>query len=115
METTNNKLTHKISRSIFIDFPNLTYTNFRAIELLLQGLTNKQIADKEFVQETSIKQRLLHVYKIFDVKSRSQLIIFLLNNGYVVEVFDDFKDEIPYESFKEEEEEVPFLPRGSLN
>ena len=115
METTNNKLKYKISGSIFIDFPKLTYTKFKAIELLLQGLTNKQIADKEFVKETSIKQRLLHVYKIFDVKSRCELIVFLLNNGYVVEVFDDFKDEIPYESFKEDEEEVPCLPMGSLN
>lgn len=44
------------------------------IALVLQGLSNKQIADKLFVCEKTIKFHMSNIFKKVKVKSRGQLI-----------------------------------------
>lgn len=47
-------------------------------ELLTQGLPNKEIANRLFVTEKTVKFHLTNVYKKMNVKSRSQLIVWCL-------------------------------------
>lgn len=47
-------------------------------ELVTQGLSNKEIADRLFVTEKTIKFHLTNIYKKMQVKSRSQLIVWCM-------------------------------------
>ena len=47
----------------------MTIRQKEVVELLKKGLTNKQIADKLFVCEKTIKFHLTNIYKIVGVKS----------------------------------------------
>ena len=54
-------------------------------ELLTQGLPNKEIANRLFVTEKTVKFHLTNVYKKMNVKSRSQLIVWCLPHMSFVE------------------------------
>ncbi|WP_228374662.1 response regulator transcription factor [Chryseobacterium sp. FH1] len=50
--------------------------NDRQKEIVLQmlkGFTNAEIAEKLFIAETTVKYHIKNIYKIYDVKNRSQL------------------------------------------
>lgn len=53
------------------------------IAALMKGMTNKEIAIKKFVTEKTVKFHLSNIYKKFNVKNRSQLIVFFANYGYI--------------------------------
>lgn len=44
--------------------------------LVTQGLTNKQVADKLFVCEKTVKFHLTNIFKKTSFKNRSQLIVY---------------------------------------
>ncbi len=46
--------------------------------LVAEGLANKQIADKLFVTEKTVKFHLTNIYRKMKLKSRAQLIVFCL-------------------------------------
>ncbi len=47
-------------------------------ELVSQGLSNKEVANKLFVTEKTVKFHLTNIYKKMNVKSRAQLIVWCL-------------------------------------
>lgn len=52
----------------------LTKREVEVIELLLQGLSNKEIGNKLFVSESTIKTHLWNVFKKRGVKKRAELV-----------------------------------------
>lgn len=52
----------------------LTKSEIAIAELVVSGITNKQIADILFVTEKTIKYHLTTIYRIAGVKNRSSLI-----------------------------------------
>lgn len=53
--------------------------------LVSQGLPNKQVAEKLFVTEKTVKFHLTNIYKKMNVKSRAQLIVWCLPHMSFVE------------------------------
>ncbi len=49
-------------------------------ELVTQGLSNKEVANRLFVTEKTVKFHLTNIYKKMNVKSRAQLIVWCLPN-----------------------------------
>ncbi|MFK8139475.1 MAG: response regulator transcription factor [Bdellovibrionales bacterium] len=47
-------------------------------ELVSKGMANKEVADKLFVTEKTVKFHLTNIYKKMEIKSRSQLIVWCL-------------------------------------
>lgn len=61
------------------------------IALVLQGLSNKQIADKLFVCEKTIKFHMCNIFKKAKVKSRAQLIAKSFDERMTAEEIGFFK------------------------
>jgi DNA-binding NarL/FixJ family response regulator len=59
---------------------NLTPRQREVLMLVARGLTNVQIAERLFLSESSVKQRLRQAYKILGVKNRTEAVK-LLRNG----------------------------------
>ncbi len=57
-------------------------------ELVTQGLSNKEVANRLFVTEKTVKFHLTNIYKKMNVKSRAQLIVWCLPNMTFVEKTD---------------------------
>lgn len=49
------------------------------------GLTNRQIADRLGIQETTVRNRLTVLFEKFRVRGRLQLAVLLLSNPEVIE------------------------------
>jgi DNA-binding CsgD family transcriptional regulator len=47
----------------------------QVLQLLVQGMTNRQIADRLSIAEDTVKKHLQHVYKKFGVRRRALLIV----------------------------------------
>ncbi|WP_047982814.1 response regulator [Ornithinibacillus californiensis] len=58
---------------------------------LLEGMSNKEIASKLFISDKTVKIHISKIFKKFGVKSRSQVIIYAVQNQ-VVPVPDNFKN-----------------------
>ncbi len=54
-------------------------------ELVTQGLSNKEVSNRLFVTEKTVKFHLTNIYKKMNVKSRAQLIVWCLPNMTFVE------------------------------
>lgn len=59
----------------------LTPAEERVVDLVAEGLTNKQIADKLFVSVATVKTHLQHVYQKVEVSSRSELTAAVASRG----------------------------------
>ena len=59
----------------------LTARQSEVVALLLQGMTNAEIADALYVDINTVKTHLRHVYKTLGVRSRSQVLAQLLPGG----------------------------------
>ena len=57
---------------------SLSQREAEVVELVTQGLSNKEIANKLFVTEKTIKFHLTNIYKKMNVKSRAQLIVWCM-------------------------------------
>jgi DNA-binding CsgD family transcriptional regulator len=53
----------------------LTLREREVMELVLRGKSNKEISDKLFVQEKTVRAHLIKIYLKTGVKSRAQLIV----------------------------------------
>lgn len=58
----------------------LTKTEIMIVQFLYQGLSNREVADKIFTSEETVKSHVQHILRKADVKSRAALIFKLLNN-----------------------------------
>ena len=56
----------------------LTARQAEVVALLLQGLSNLEIADALYVDVNTVKTHLRHAYKALGVRSRSQALALLL-------------------------------------
>ena len=70
---------------------NLSSSEQRVFELVIKGLSNREIANKLFVTEKTIKYHLTNIYKELSLKSRSQLIAKHLNDVLTPEEISGFK------------------------
>ena len=62
---------------------DLTETEIKIIKLVLNGYTNKSVADELYISEKTVKFHLYKVFKKLKVKSRSELILFGFRHGLV--------------------------------
>lgn len=65
---------------------NLTKKEIEVVKSVVEGHSNRFIANKLLVTEQTIKFHLTNIYKKMDVKSRAQLIIKILNTDIVPKV-----------------------------
>lgn len=63
--------------------PMLTNRELELLRLLATGLKNKEIADKLFVSERTVKAYLTTIYEKLDVKSRAQAIAVAIEQKYI--------------------------------
>lgn len=52
---------------------SLTPTEVQVVELVSQGLTNPQVAERMFISRATVKAHLAHIFQKLDVGSRSEL------------------------------------------
>lgn len=53
----------------------LSHRESEVAEAVTKGLSNKEVADKLFVSEKTVKFHLTNIYKKMRIRSRSQLIV----------------------------------------
>lgn len=61
---------------------SLSKSEQNIFEMLSKGLSNKQIAERVFVHDKTIKFHLTNIYKKLDLKNRSEAIAYFHNNLY---------------------------------
>ncbi len=61
----------------------LTETEIKIIKLVLNGCTNKDIANELYISEKTVKFHLYKVFKKLSVKNRSELILFGFRHGFI--------------------------------
>ena len=52
---------------------SLTPTELRVVELVAEGLPNREVAQKLFVSPATVKSHLIHVFTKLDIRSRAEL------------------------------------------
>jgi DNA-binding NarL/FixJ family response regulator len=52
---------------------SLTPTEQHVVELVAQGLTNPQVAERMFISRGTVKTHLEHIFRKLDVRSRTEL------------------------------------------
>jgi len=62
---------------------NLTETEIKIVKLVLNGMTNKDIANELYISDKTVKFHLYKVFKKLTVKNRSELILFGFRHGLV--------------------------------
>ncbi len=62
---------------------DLTETEIKIIKLVLNGYTNKDVANELYISEKTVKFHLYKVFKKLKVKNRSELILFGFRHGLV--------------------------------
>ena len=65
-----------------VDFEALTSRQLEVLELVVEGLSNAQIARRLFVSESTVKQHLRGAYKTLGVKSRLKAASLLRRGGW---------------------------------
>jgi predicted ATPase/DNA-binding CsgD family transcriptional regulator len=63
---------------------SLTPTERRAVSLVVEGLTNPQIAERMFIARGTVKIHLAHIFDKLDVSSRTQLASMAITEGFEV-------------------------------
>lgn len=62
------------SRLVTVETLELSRREIEVIQLALQDMTNKQISEKLFIQETTVKKHLQNIYKKAQCADRTELI-----------------------------------------
>jgi DNA-binding NarL/FixJ family response regulator len=61
-------------------FEKLSPRELEVLDLLVEGKTNKEIAEQLYISDKTVKIHVNKIYKKFKVKSRSQAIIYAIQN-----------------------------------
>lgn len=75
-------LFNKENKKDFSKF-NLNDKDIEIIKLISDGYTNKDIADKIYLSEGTIKNKISNILRKLDLKNRTQLAIFYLKGGKI--------------------------------
>jgi len=62
---------------------DLTETEIKIVKLVLNGMTNREVADELYISEKTVKFHLYKIYKKLAVKNRVELMLFGFRNGFV--------------------------------
>lgn len=62
----------------FLEAKGLSFRERMAVDLVGQGLSNKDVANQMLITEKTTKFHLTNIYKKLNVKSRAQLIVMCL-------------------------------------
>ncbi|WP_392455244.1 response regulator [Chryseomicrobium aureum] len=65
------------------DDKTLTPREMEVLLALVEGLSNKDIASRLYISDKTVKIHVSNIFRKFDVKSRSQAIIFAVQNNLV--------------------------------
>lgn len=68
------RLLHSKKGSSIVPRPYITKREDEVVKLILQGYSNKQISEKLFISEKTVKAHLSKVYKKLGVSTRLQLV-----------------------------------------
>lgn len=60
---------------------SLTPTEAQVVELVAQGLTNPQVAERMFILRSTVKVHVAHIFQKLDVSSRSELAAMAVRRG----------------------------------
>lgn len=65
-----------------VNFPtdSLSSKEFQVLELLYQGLSNRQIGSKLHISERTVKFHCAKIYRKFNVKNRMELLLKTMNS-----------------------------------
>ncbi|WP_301292646.1 response regulator transcription factor [Paenibacillus tyrfis] len=61
----------------------LTEREREVVHLLMEGCSNKEMAGRMYVSETTIKNHLSSIFAKMEVRDRTQAVIFAIQNGLV--------------------------------
>jgi len=61
----------------------VTKSELRVLASLVQGHSNKQIAEEIFVSEKTVKNHLNHLFKKLGVKNRTEAVVKAIERGLV--------------------------------
>lgn len=67
------------------EIQSLTVREKEIISLVAKGLSNKEISEKLYVSELTVKTHLKNIFKKLNVSSRTQAILIAINNGLITE------------------------------
>lgn len=71
----------KFDSQSFLEKYNLTSTEVDIIKLIAQGVTNKEIAEKLYLSEGTVKNKITQVLTKLNLRDRTQIAIFYLRGG----------------------------------
>ncbi|HFE66312.1 MAG TPA: response regulator transcription factor [Chloroflexi bacterium] len=63
------------------DDPDLAERDVEILRLLAEGLTNQEIADRLYIAEKTVRNRLTHIFRKLGVENRSQAIVYAHRKG----------------------------------
>ncbi|WP_010677131.1 response regulator [Bacillus timonensis] len=61
----------------------LTEREMEVLQCLVEGMSNKEIAERLFISDKTVKIHVSKIFKKFDVKSRSQVVIYAVQHNLV--------------------------------
>lgn len=61
----------------------LTKRELEVLCLIAEGMYNKEIAEKLFISEKTVKNHVSNIFKKIDVTDRTQAAVYAIKNGYV--------------------------------
>lgn len=62
---------------------DLTIRELQIIKLLCEGLNYKEIAKELFIQQTTVKTHVNHIFEKLQVNDKAQLVAYVYKNGLV--------------------------------
>ncbi len=98
-------------RDILIE-KKLSNREAEVAELVSKGLSNREVANRLFVTEKTVKFHLTNIYKKMNVKSRAQLIVWCMPHTHFVNSQDN-QDEVNRGQTQRNENPVDTIPAGS--
>lgn len=69
-----NELNHELNQEENINSLNLTRREKEIFNLILEGCTNKEISEKLFIEETTVKKHIQNILKKLDLANRTEII-----------------------------------------
>ena len=79
-----------VARNAVINEYNLTDRELEIITLISEGISNKEISEKLFICEDTVKKHISHIYKKMNVSSRSKIVKMLNEKNYRLHTFKHY-------------------------